>query len=273
MRLFVIWLFFTSFLHANVYDCFIFFNELELLDVRLHELYDHVDKFVLVESVETFSGNPKSLIFEENKEKFQKFSDKIIHIVLTERIATTNPWTREIFQRQQILRGLINCNQDDIILISDLDEIIKASAISKIVEAIQLNKNEIVGCSQALYRCFLNARDPKPWFGSIGTTFRYLHENNIDLSKARLNHQWTKLYPIIENAGWHFSWMGGHIRVVKKLESYSHQEENVSENKTPDYIRKQLRENNCELVKIDAAYPKYIRDNIDYFKQIGWLYH
>ena len=67
----------------QVYDCFPFFNELELLEVRLGELYDHVDKFVIVECTETYRGKPKPLYYAENKNRFEKFSDKIIHIVKT----------------------------------------------------------------------------------------------------------------------------------------------------------------------------------------------
>lgn len=97
---------------------------MDLLEVRLNELYDKVDHFVLVEARETFTGNSKPLYYDENKERFQKFQDKIIHIILEGRFETTNQWAREFYQRNQLMQGLTECEPDDLILISDLDEIV-----------------------------------------------------------------------------------------------------------------------------------------------------
>ena len=68
----------------KIYDCFLFFNELETLELRLEILNDIVDKFVIVESTVTFSGKEKKLFFNENKEKFKKFEDKIIHVIIND---------------------------------------------------------------------------------------------------------------------------------------------------------------------------------------------
>ena len=107
----------------TIYDCFTFFNELEILKIRLNEMYDAVDYFVLVESEETFRGAPKPLFFYENKNAFTRYKDKIIHIIVKGKFETGSPWAREAFQRNQIMRGLENCKKNDIILISDVDEI------------------------------------------------------------------------------------------------------------------------------------------------------
>lgn len=270
--LFFLLLFFNSLaVHAKIYDCFAFFNELELLEVRLNELYDHVDKFVLVEWTVTFRGNPKPLYYEMNKERFQKFSDKIIHVVLTDHFDTPDPWVRENFQRQQIMRVLTECQPDDIIIISDADEIVRPSSLPAIIHALHSEKKDIVGCSQTLYRFFLNARDPQAWNGSYASTYGYLSTNKVDLYKARMACQWNQ-HPIIENAGWHFSWMGGHKRVVQKIESYAHQEEDHDRNKTPRYIQDQLDKYNCAIVTLDESYPRYMLENIEKFKQLKWIY-
>src|SRR3989304_5300235 len=107
----------------KVYDCVLFFNEPELLEIRLNELYKSVDKFVIVETIENFQGKLKPLYFEENRHLFKKFEDKIIHIALKERVNTNDPWDRKAFQRNQILRGLKQCRKQDIILFSDMDEL------------------------------------------------------------------------------------------------------------------------------------------------------
>ncbi len=107
-----------------VYDCFLFLNEFELLDIRLHEMDSVVDRFVIVESAETFRGNPKPLNFPTQADRFSQFADKIIYIPLTEPLITDNPWVREAFQRNQIMRGLVDCKDTDIVMISDVDEIV-----------------------------------------------------------------------------------------------------------------------------------------------------
>ncbi len=106
----------------KIVDCFLFFNELELLTVRLEELYDHVDYFVLVEAAETFRGNPKPYIFEENKARFQKYLSKIIHVKVEDRKPHYGVWEREGFHRNCIRRGLAFCKKNDIILMSDFGQ-------------------------------------------------------------------------------------------------------------------------------------------------------
>lgn len=258
-------------IQAKIYDCFPFFNELELLDIRLNELYNYVDKFVLVEWTETHRGNPKPLYYEENKERYHKFSDKIIHIVLTEHIEAENPWTRENFQRQQIMRGLSECQPDDIVMISDLDEIVRATSLSSIVRLLQVEKKEAIGCAQTMYRFFLNVRDPAIWYGTVVTTYGYIMNGHSNLTQVRLAHQWTKSYPIVPNSGWHFTWMGGLDRVIQKMESFAHRECDLPENKSAKFFKDQLKEYNSEVVRIDNSYPQYVIKNIQYFLQIGWI--
>lgn len=104
--------------------------------MRLEELNDHVDYFVLVESVETQRGDPKPLYFQENQHLFEKYLPKIKHIIVDERLAsdTIDPttglcWDRENFQRKCIIKGLHQCDDLDIIMISDLDEIPRGQAL------------------------------------------------------------------------------------------------------------------------------------------------
>jgi len=107
-----------------IYDCFTFYNELDLLHVRLHELYDVVDRFVLVEANQTFQGNPKRLYFQEEKKAFAQYADKIVHVVvdfpasdLTAQLSTparNGNWARQYYQRDQIARGLTQALPDDV---------------------------------------------------------------------------------------------------------------------------------------------------------------
>ena len=115
-----------------IYDCFTFFNELDILELRLNILYKYVDKFVIVEGNKTHTGKDKDFIFEQNKNRFEKFLDKIIYIKVEdfpslENSQTSedgNKWLYENYQRDAIMRGLTECKDDDIIITSDCDEII-----------------------------------------------------------------------------------------------------------------------------------------------------
>ena len=80
-----------------IYDCFTFFNELDLLEIRLKILNDYVDKFVLVEAAKTHSGLPKPLYFNENKQRFLPYQDKIVHISLDNMPESQNSWVLEKF--------------------------------------------------------------------------------------------------------------------------------------------------------------------------------
>lgn len=260
-------------LSAQIFDCFPFFNELDLLEVRLNELCNHVDKFILVEWTETHSGKPKPLYYEENKERFQKFSDKIVHIVLTNHMETTINWDRENYQREQIMQGLAKCNPKphDIIIVSDLDEIVRAQSISNIAKALRINP--VVGCSHRWYVGYLNMRCRDNWDGAIATTWKYLMKNHPSLTQLRLDHHLGHKFPVIKNGGWHFSWLGGHELVVKKLESYAHQEDDIPENKTGNFVFIRHKDQDLKLEKIGASFPNFIQENREYFIEIGFIYN
>lgn len=116
--------------NRKIIDAFMFNNELDVLNFRLHELNDYVDKFVIYENSWTFSGNKKPLYFEDNKEMFSKFSDKIVHIKSNAR--GKDNWKREYTQRYEVLlKGVssLNLNGNDVVSFCDLDEIIDPKLI------------------------------------------------------------------------------------------------------------------------------------------------
>src|SRR5258708_17252090 len=112
-----------------IYDCFNFYNELDLLDIGLHELTDVVDRFVLVESTVTFTNQSKPLYYEENKTRFKAFEKKIIHIVVRDSPNVSLPWIIEHFQFAAVMRGLKNARPSDTILLSCVDELPKKEKI------------------------------------------------------------------------------------------------------------------------------------------------
>jgi beta-1,4-mannosyl-glycoprotein beta-1,4-N-acetylglucosaminyltransferase len=272
--------------YCKIYDCFPFFNELELLQVRLAELNDHVDHFVLVESVETQRGDLKPLYFQENKHLFEKYLDKIIHIVVQDRVQTNNivdhrgfVWDRENFQRECITRGLQQCDDLDIILISDLDEIPRAASIEKVKRLLYRNKRHWtttprgVVLGMPLYIFQINRRANMhggKWAGTVATLYKNVKRKGIQYFRANRCG-----FSVIRNAGWHFTWMGGKDMIRQKflsvVEGKSKEEvRELSEKKIQDIIKL-----HPVIIPIDSPYPndfpKYIRDNIDYFNFIGFI--
>ncbi len=251
-------------LQAKIYDCFLFFNEVELLELRLEELYDEVDHFVLVESCETFRGNYKPLYFTLNKQKFSPYLDKIIHVLLLETTSYPNPWDRETYQRNQIMQGLTDCSNDDIILISDIDEFINPHKIPLILESALKHPHAVISLAQTLYRYYLNLHDPNehPWYGTIFCNYGTL--KNITPQLARNEREEL---PYLEDMGWHFTFMGGYERVIKKLEAYSHAELDTPHHKHPDTIQAHI--DTCIPVEIDETFPESIQRHQDRFS--SWI--
>ena len=116
----------------KIFDCFTYFNEEQMLKIRLHELYSCVDSFVIVEASKTFTGNSKPFYLEDIGEWINPFLDKIIKIKVDFPKDEMTSWEREYFQRNAIMDGLSFAKKNDIILISDVDEIIKSSVIQKL---------------------------------------------------------------------------------------------------------------------------------------------
>lgn len=260
---------------SKIYDCFLFFNELELLDVRLHEMYDHVDKFVIVEATETFRGKPKALFFAENRHLFEKFADKIIHVVVDEKFDRDDPWRRERFQRQQVMRGLKQCRDSDIILLSDLDEIVRGEKIKEMAHLITSKKVEAVICHQRMYQGYLN-RYEDVWNGTVCMSYKKFKNIPIKLARRLRNitHRTLRRAKIskvhcMEDAGWHFTSMGGAARYVTKLESFSH-----AEMDRPGFDKIQHLSDKISplpIVEIDSSFPLYIQEKREHFEKIGFI--
>ncbi len=270
-----------------IYDAFLFFNELDLLDIRLNLLNDVVDRFVIVESTVTFSGNPKKLHFNENKNRFKQFQDKIIHVIIDDtpedflNLKTTmeennsvfknkilkylsistgwsrdqKQWGREIYQRESIIMGLINCSDNDMIIISDVDEIPNPVEIPNKI-------NEVYEFKQDMFYYNLRTLKEKNWSGPKMAPWSVLKDNSLNI--LRQNKLTNK---VISNGGWHLSFMGGEKRIKDKIEAYAHQEFNndIIKNNIKDSILNKTdlfnRPNhNLIEININDVYPKILLD-------------
>ena len=270
-----------------VYDCFQFFNELDILKIRLNVLAPIVDKFVISEATETFSGLKKPLYYEENKELFAEFQDKIIHVVVDDTPQGDTHY-RDTFQKNAVTRGLEGCKDEDIVIFSDLDEIPNPDKIREILQNFQEDK--IYHFAQRLFYCYLNMEEVsgsllsyagefegvehKKWIGTKMCSYKLLREQNLKLGELRFPER-KEIGIRVEDGGWHFGYMGGHgekdikKRVQEKVVSAAHQEYNskhVLSNVT-DQIKdgKDIFGRNAQFVRceIDDSFPKYIREHQD----------
>ena len=268
-----------------IYDCFQFFNELDMLKIRLNVMSPIVDKFVISEATETFSGLKKPLYYEENKEMFAEFADKIIHVVVDD---TPQGYThdRDTFQKNAVTRGLKDCTDEDIIIFSDLDEIPNPEKIKEILKDFQEDK--IYHFAQRLFYCYLNMEEVsgnllsyagefegverKKWIGSKMCSYKLLREQNLMLGELRFPER-KEIGIRVEDGGWHFGYMGGHgekdikKRVQEKVISAAHQEYNSKHvlNQVTDQIKdgKDIFGRDAKFIRceIDESFPTYVREH------------
>lgn len=210
-----------------IYDCFTYFQENDILEIRLEELYPIVDRFVLVESAHTHSGKSKPLHYAENRHRYAQYNDKIIHVVadLPDKEGLAAVRRREMSQRNAILRGLLDAPDDSIILISDVDEIPRRSAVQMLKGGLQ--DGAIVTFIQRLYYYNVNTSAPdRPWPGTRAANIADVRALSPHVIRNGLG-QPDGYYPLrggINDAGWHFSYFGGVQKIREKQDAFLHQE-------------------------------------------------
>ena len=235
-------------------DCFLFYNELDLLEYRLNLLHKIVDYFVIVESMNTFVGEKKELYYKKNQDKFKQFDKQIIHIIvddmpLKEKLNTNNTiWTNEHHQRNCIKRGLdkLPLKDDDIVMIGDVDEIPDPTFITNIIPDI----NSIHAILMDLYWYNLNRKKKGPVSWNSYKIGKYQYLKNMSIQKIRNIN-----VPNIRNTrgGWHLSYFGDIHFIHNKLNNFAHQEKEVQDINTLPEIQKRMN-NGGDLYSINRGW-------------------
>ena len=271
----------------KIFDTFTFYNELDLLELRMNILGDIVDYFVINEATITFTGKKKPLYFAENKERFKKWEDKIIHHVLDDNNETLEKYwegvpyhrsmmeddiyklplhyQRACFHKDSAIYALLDHAQDDdIILTSDADEIANPEAIKAISEWFDPSNHYVL--KGPVYYYYLNLLCEKEWMGTRVSTMKMLKSMSVD--KLRQSHQdaWK-----VEDGSWHWSFFGDADTVRAKMDAYEHQENNLPQFR--DSMEERIEKGvdpfgrdylyTPQVVPIDDTFPEYIIQNRD----------
>ena len=213
-------------------DCFMFYNELDVLEARLTLLDEYVDLFVLVEAEVTHLGGRKALYFAENKERFSKWLPKIRYVLAKDMPGDQDPWCREKHQRNCILEGLSGVPNEAIVMVSDVDEIpdmrqIRYEKLPHAASSVHMHMFEY-----SLRYYFTD----EPWIGTTITDKKTLVQWGPNYFR---DNRWK--LPVFRFAGWHLSSFGDWEHVFKKFSTYAHALDAATE-KDPEVYRRNVAE-------------------------------
>jgi len=230
----------------KVYDCFLLFNEVKMLNFRLNELNDVVDYFVIVESEFSFTGNSKPFYFEVNNDLYKGFQHKIVYLKYDLPL-NTDPWQNETNQRNffsVFLKDNKNIDDNDIIMLSDIDEIPDTKIITQIKE--NTPPTSLLTFNQNLYYYNYWTRANRKWPGTVAATHSVVkNQYNYNFQQIRKDRCTS---PHLGNegdyrtGGWHFSYFGDEEFIINKIKNFSHQEYNVDEYTSREKIKKVIEE-------------------------------
>lgn len=211
-----------------IYDLQMFSGEYDTLEIKFNVLSPYVDKFIIVEGMETFSGNPKILYWiERDRDRFEEWENKVIYYIVDRydnedvlkqmegRPYVDEPAFQRAFYQKEMLRKVLekeNPSDDDIVYYGDTDEIWKPQQVDDKVHKLR----------QLAYSYYLNNRSQEDWRGTIVTKWKNLKSGCLNDMRANPVEA-----DILEDGGWHFTNLGGLDAIKRKIESYDHQEVNV----------------------------------------------
>lgn len=260
---------------GRVFDCFMFANELDVLGVRLAELERAVDFFVLLEAPITHQGKPKPLHFAENAGRFERYRHKIRHVVVNDMPVGEDHWRRERHQRDALRGAIPDAGPDDLVVVSDVDEIPRAGTIP-----LAREKQGFVFLELALNYYYFNLT-AGPWLKAYAAPKRVIDQME-DLALPR----WQELAyleaigrsadeAVIRDAGWHFTWQGGVTAIMSKLDAFAHAE--FQPLRDAALIERAMRDRrffigNEQLSEIPTdRLPATVRENLAHYREKGCL--
>ena len=253
----------------RIVDTFMFCNEYDLLEVRLSEHYDKVDKFTIIECDRTFTGIFKGFNLEQHLSRYAAWWDKVEYIKIDNCPSNPNPWANETWQRSKMNATWSDLGKEDVILISDLDEIFRPEAI----DFIRNTDYDLYFLNMPGFYLKFNYMDTAGHYGNWGRAIRGYQTDGEQM-------RYIKDFPgarkvTLHHAGWHFGWLGDVSWIQNKINSFSHASELQHIINNID-IDKHIQNNEDPLqrskswfpVKFDEYFPKSILNNMDKYRHL-----
>ncbi len=257
----------------KIFDCITFFEENRHADLRFNILNDYVDYFVVCEGLFDHKGNKKKINFNLNN--YPKFKKKIIHIICPKFPKKINPWERQAYQRDYILKNIEIAKDNDLILFSDPDEIPNPKKIKNLI----LKKKYLIFL-QNLYYYKINLQDVNlgnNWEGTRGCLKKNLYSINYmrqKVLKKNLKYKFWRIdkeknIQIINDGGWHFSYLLTPSEIQRKIKTFAHTEYNKKKFTNLKIIKNKIKKRldlfNRNIFfmkkKLDQTFPEYILKN------------
>lgn len=268
-----------------VIDCIPFFNELDILKLRLHILDPLVDRFVIEEATHTFSGLPKDLCFEKNREMFEEFLPKITYMVVDNSPEEISTHERDKFQKNALAKALTDASDEDVLILSDVDEIPNPAVLQELVK--RFDPDKIYHLAQRNFYCYLNMEEVsgnllsitgefpgverRMWLGTKVFAKKNIPESGI-IDLREISPEDPRSVRVADG-GWHFGYMGSchetdvSRRVGTKVVAAAHQEYNtedvLAEVKDRLILGEDIFGRNAvfQWAVVDESYPQYLLEH------------
>lgn len=268
-----------------VIDCIPFFNELDILKLRLHILDPLVDRFVIEEATHTFSGLPKELCFEKNREMFEEFLPKITYLVVDNSPEEISTHERDKFQKNALAKALTDASDEDVLILSDVDEIPNPAVLQELVK--RFDPDKIYHLAQRNFYCYLNMEEVsgnllsitgefpgverRMWLGTKVFAKKNIPESGI-IDLREISPEDPRSVRVADG-GWHFGYMGSchetdvSRRVGTKVVAAAHQEYNtedvLAEVKDRLILGEDIFGRNAvfQWAVVDESYPQYLLEH------------
>lgn len=265
---------------SKVYDCFLFNGEFELLEIRLKTHFDDVDQFVIIQGNRDFRGKDKKYFDIPKSLSFCYDKIKMIYFDVPSFKESDGAWLSMSHHRNDMIRGLTECNADDFVIFSEIDEIIRYGKIKEAIQHIKIGAESVV-FDQATFCYYLNVRDFAPWGATRMLRFGDVLKRKLLPQTIRNSECFDKKKSIrLYDGGWHFQNLGGPERVRQKLKSSCHHELGAEEISNIDVVTRRVKnlieplerkEHILTVVDIDQSYPKCVYEEQEKYKHI--IYH
>lgn len=211
----------------RIYDCFLFNNELDVLELKLREMDDGIDVFVIGEAPRTFKGTPKPMLLKENWDRYKQWHHKIRYIEI-DIPADPDPWVNETKDREELKRGLYDARPDDIIICSDADEVYRHDTMAQMRKLPEITSFDL-RMPQFIYKFnnwhynWVTADDIQVSWHCPCLATRFSNLGGIEEQrKLRIEKPQQPNTAVVWHAGWHFTFVGDDDFVKHKIENFDY---------------------------------------------------